>query len=128
MVKRINHIGIVVKDLEDVLNKFEKTFGLKVESYKTKNNIKAAFVAVGDGEIEFLQAENDSELKRPNEKHDYIHHFAFETDDIEDEIKKMKKNGIKIVHDPPIIGLHGVKIAFVSPENLNGLNIELIES
>jgi methylmalonyl-CoA/ethylmalonyl-CoA epimerase len=127
MITRINHIGIVVKDLEDVLGKFEKTFGLKVESYKTKNSIKAAFVAVGDGEIEFLQAEDDSELMRPNEKYDFIHHFAFETDDIENEIEKMKKNGIKVVHDPPIIGLHGVKIAFISPEDLNGLHIELIE-
>ena len=127
MIKRINHIGIVVKDLEDILKKFEKTFGLKAESFKTKNNIKAAFVGVGDGEIEFLQAENDSELVRPNGKNDFIHHFAFETDDIDNEINNMKKNGIKIVQDPPIIGLHGVKIAFISPENLNGLNIELIE-
>jgi methylmalonyl-CoA/ethylmalonyl-CoA epimerase len=109
------------------LDKFEKVFRVKAESFKSKNNVKAAFVPVGDDELEFFQVENVSELSRFNEKDDFIHHFAFETDDIENEIKNMKNNGIAMEHETPIIGLHGVKIAFISPKALNGISVELIE-
>jgi methylmalonyl-CoA/ethylmalonyl-CoA epimerase len=128
MIGRLSHIGIIVDDLDQALITFEKLFGLQAEESKNNENIRAAFIPVGEGEIELLEPRGDSRLFNEKREKWTIHHLAFETDDIEEEIGKIKAKRARMVHDEPVMGLHGVKIAFITSETLNGLNVELIET
>jgi methylmalonyl-CoA/ethylmalonyl-CoA epimerase len=129
MIKKISHIGIVVKDLDKTLRVYEKVFGLTAEKIVTTSSSKLAFIPVADGEIELIQPLNPSSRSANflSTHGEGIHHIAFETDDIENEIVGMEKKGVKMRDEKPRIGAHGVKIAFISPESTNGVITELIE-
>ncbi|MCW3992704.1 MAG: methylmalonyl-CoA epimerase [Candidatus Bathyarchaeota archaeon] len=130
MIKRISHIGVVVNDLNGTLKLYKELLGLMPEGIKTFGRNKLAFVPVGDDEIEIIQPlDADSMLGTFLGEHgDGVHHIAFVTDDIETEIQKMRGRGVKMLNEEPMIGAHGVKIAFLSPESTNGIIIELIET
>jgi len=131
MIKRLNHVGVIVHNLDDTLKIYERIFGLKPTTVKTAMEGKArvAFVPVGDGEIELIQPldPNMPQSKFLQTRGQGIHHISLSTDNIESEVDKMRKEGVAFAAEQPKIGAHGVKIIFTKPETTDSITVELCE-
>ena len=131
MIKRLNHVGVIVHNLDDTLKVYERIFGLKPTTVKTAMEGKArvAFVPVGDGEIELIQPldPNMPQSKFLQTRGQGIHHISLTTDNIESEVDRMRKEGVAFAAETPKIGAHGVKIIFTKPETTDNIAVELCE-
>lgn len=130
-MNKIEHIGIAVKNLEDSNELFTKLFGnthYKIEEVKSEGVI-TSFFKVGDNKIELLEGTNDDSpiSKFIAKKGEGIHHIAFDVDDIEAEIKRLKKEGFKVLNETPKRGADNKLVAFLHPKSSNGVLIELCQ-
>jgi len=131
MIGKIEHLGIAVKDIESSNNLFTKLLGrppYKEEAVESEHVITSFFQS-GTNKIELLQATNpDSAIAKFIEKKgEGIHHIAFEVDDIEAEIIRLKSEGFHMIHEVPKDGADNKRIAFVHPKGTNGVLIELCQ-
>ncbi|GAA4280272.1 methylmalonyl-CoA epimerase [Gaetbulibacter aestuarii] len=130
-MKKIEHIGIAVKNMDDSNSLFSKLFG--APEYKTETveseGVKTAFFKCGPNKIELLEATNpDSPIaKFIAKKGEGIHHIAFDVDDIEAEIKRLKAEGFVVLNDTPKPGADNKLVAFLHPKSTNGVLIELCQ-
>jgi methylmalonyl-CoA/ethylmalonyl-CoA epimerase len=129
--KKINHIGIAVESIDDYVNFYENVLGLKVEGLEVvaEQKVKVAFMKIGESRIELLEpTSEDSTIKKfIDTKGTGIHHIAFDVDDIETELSRLKKTGIRLIDEKPRLGAHGTKIAFIHPKESKGVLVELTE-
>jgi len=134
-MNKIEHIGIAVKNLDDSNELFSKLFGethYKTEEV-TSEGVKTSFFKIGENKIELLEGTNDDSpiTKFIAKKGEGIHHIAFDVDDIEAEIKRLKKEGFKVLNDPEDSGLKkgadNKLVAFLHPKSSNGVLIELCQ-
>jgi len=131
MIKRVDHIGIAVNNIEEALKFWEKSLGLLfagVEAVETQK-VKTAFLPVGEVMVELLEpTDKDSPVASFLEKRGPgIHHIAFYTDDIESELKKLSDEGITLIDKSPRRGAHGKLIAFIHPKSTGGILVELCQ-
>lgn len=130
-MKKIEHIGIAVKDIENSNNLFAALFGKK--HYKTEEvkseGVITSFFKNGPNKIELLQATNEDSpiAKFIEKKGEGIHHIAFAVDDIEKEIIRLKSEGFKMIHEKAKKGADNKLIAFLHPKATNGVLIELCQ-
>lgn len=130
-MKKIEHIGIAVKNLETSNKVFELLFGKA--QYKTElvesEHVLTSFFKSGPNKIELLQAtdKNSPIAKFIDKKGEGIHHIAFAVDDIEDEIKRLKKEGFTFINETPKKGADNKLIVFLHPRSTNGVLIELCQ-
>ncbi len=130
-MKKIEHIGIAVKDLETSNELFAKLFGVK--HYKTEEveseGVKTSFFMNGPNKIELLEATNpDSPIAKFIEKKgEGIHHIAFDVEDIVSEIARLKAEGFTILNETPKKGADNKLVAFLHPKSTNGVLIELCQ-
>ena len=131
MIKKIDHIGIAVTSIEKTSEFFSKILGLKVtgEELIEEQKVKVAFLPLGDSELELLESTSpDGPIARFIEKKgEGIQHIAFQVDNLEKGLKKLKKEGISLINESPRYGAGGAKIAFLHPKSTNGMLIELSE-
>ncbi|MDN3665025.1 methylmalonyl-CoA epimerase [Algibacter miyuki] len=130
-MKKIEHIGIAVKNLEDSNILFSKLFGQSPykEEIVESEHVKTSFFQVGENKIELLEAtqENSAIARFIDKKGEGIHHIAFDVDDIEAEIKRLKKEGFTVLNDTPKRGADNKLVAFLHPKSANGVLIELCQ-
>ena len=131
MIKRIEHLGIAVKDIESAIGVFESLLGTdcyKQEEVKSEG-VRTAFFQVGESKIELLEATNpDSAIAKFLEKSkEGFHHVAFEVNDIQFEIDRLKNEGFTLIHESPKDGADNKRIAFLHPKSTNGLLVELCQ-
>ncbi|HZX10757.1 MAG TPA: methylmalonyl-CoA epimerase [Acidobacteriota bacterium] len=132
MTEKIHHIGIAVNKLEKSLNKWTRLFNLKkgeIEEIKDRG-VKVVTLQFDHGPlIELLEAVgDDSPIKRFINSHgEGIHHLCLKTDNLDQKIRELKREGIRFVQESPVSGAGGSRIIFIHPENLNGVLIELKE-
>ncbi len=131
MMNKIEHIGIAVKDLKESNKLFAKLLGekyYKIESVESEA-VNTSFFKTGNNKIELLEATNeDSPIAKFIEKRgEGIHHIAFEVDDIEQEIKRLQKEGFKILNEKPKKGADNKLVVFLHPKSTNGVLIELCQ-
>ncbi|AEI13832.1 methylmalonyl-CoA epimerase [Flexistipes sinusarabici DSM 4947] len=128
MLKKIDHIGIAVKSLEEAV-RFYETLGVSVESYEevTSQKVKVAFIKLGDSNVELLEptSEDSPVAKFLEKKGEGIHHLCYEVNDVSESLDIMKKDGMKLINEEPIKGAHGKLVAFVHPKSANGVLTEL---
>ena len=128
---KIEHIGIAVKDLEKSNQLFASLFGKA--HYKTEEvlseGVRTSFFKTGPNKIELLEATNPESpiAKFIAKKGEGIHHIAFAVDDIEAEIKRLKKEGFKVLNEVPKKGADNKLVAFLHPKSTNGVLIELCQ-
>lgn len=132
MSRKVDHIGIAVKDLEKSIVLWAEVFNLKepeIEEIIERKVRIAKFPLTGGSSLELISplGEDSPVAKFLNSKGEGIHHFCFEVEDIEKEVEKLKKKGIEFVQDSSHKGTEGNSIAFIHPKNLNGVLIELKE-
>ena len=130
-MKKIEHIGIAVKNIETSNALFSKLFGeshYKMETVETEG-VNTSFFKVGNNKIELLQATHpDSPIaKFIDKKGEGIHHIAFDVDDIEFEIKRLKAEGFVVLNETPKKGADNKLVVFLHPKSSNGVLIELCQ-
>ncbi len=128
---KIEHIGIAVKDIEQSNELFKTLFNqpaYKIEEVESEG-VKTSFFKLGESKIELLQATNPNSAiaKFIDKKGEGMHHIAFEVENIEFEIDRLKKEGFKLIHDIPKLGADNKKIAFLHPKSTNGVLVELCQ-
>jgi len=130
-VLRIDHVAMVVEDLEATLSFWRDGLGLElthIEDVPAEQS-QVAFLPVGASEVELVNpTSDDSGLKRYLEKRGPgMHHLCLEVDDIEGMLKHLKDRGIQLINETPVNGLGGKRYAFIHPKSANGVMLELYE-
>ena len=132
MITDMEHIGIAVNRIDDVLNFYKDLLGLKLEKIEEsrQHKIKAALLIVDDMKIELIEPlDKESPISKFLErKGQGIHHIAFGVDNLETMIKQLKSNGAILIDEKPRIGIEGKKIAFLHPKSAGNVLIELCEN
>jgi methylmalonyl-CoA/ethylmalonyl-CoA epimerase len=131
MIKKIEHIGIAVKNLNNSNELFKKLFGkdhYKVESVESEG-VSTSFFQLGETKIELLEATNPESAiaKFIDKKGEGIHHIAYEVDDINMEMERLKKEGFEILNKEPKHGADNKLIFFLHPKSTNGVLVELCQ-
>jgi methylmalonyl-CoA epimerase len=131
MIKLVDHIGFVVRDIESSLSIFTEALGLTLSKIETNDayKVKIAFLPVGETLVELIQpmAEGTMMDNFLKEKGESIHHIAFRVDDLESEMAKLKSMGVPLMSEKPQAGGLGALIAFLHPSAAKGVSIELVE-
>jgi methylmalonyl-CoA/ethylmalonyl-CoA epimerase len=131
MIKKIEHIGIAVKNLNNSNDLFKKLFGkdhYKVEAVASEG-VSTSFFMIGETKIELLEAtnENSAIAKFIEKKGEGIHHIAYEVDNLEEEMIRLKKEGFELINTAPKDGADNKRICFLHPKTTNGVLVELCE-
>jgi methylmalonyl-CoA/ethylmalonyl-CoA epimerase len=129
-IKKINHVAIVVEDIDSALDFWQDVMGLELDHIEDvpSQASKVAFIPVGDSEVELVQpTDPDSGLGKYLEKRgEGLHHLCLEVKDIEGMLSVLKDKGARLINETPI-ELPGRKMAFVHPKAANGVLVELYE-
>lgn len=129
-IKRIDHIAIVVENLERALGVYRDALGMTVSDIREmpEQDVKMAFLPTGDSEIELLEPINpDSGIARYLAKRgEGLHHICLEVDDIETTLADLKAKGAQLIDETPKQGAYG-RIAFIHPKGAHGVLVELVE-
>jgi len=130
-IEKIDHIGIAVKDLDSASRLYNEVFHLeieKIEEFKDLN-LKIAFISVGGVMVELVQPTSpDAPLaKRIREQGEGLYHLALRVDNIDEALQELKKKGIEMRDNEPRAGGMGSRIAFLKPNSMNNVIIELVE-
>ena len=130
-MRKIEHIGIAVKDLKEANQIYEQLLG--VGPYKEEvvdsENVITSFFRIGPNKIELLQSNNsESAISKFIEKRgEGLHHIAFDVENIESEMRRLTKEGFRLLNDTPKKGADNKLICFVHPKSCNGVLIELCQ-
>ena len=131
MIKKVEHIGIAVKDINSSITLFEKLLGVK--SYKTEKvlseGVNTAFFGISDQKIELLSSINQGSAieKFLESKNEGVHHIALLVDSLEFEINRLEGLGFEFISKTPKEGADNKRIVFLHPKSTNGVLVELCE-
>ena len=130
MIKKIDHIAIVVRSIEEALRTYEGALGLELADVEEvpEQAVKVAFLPVGDSEIELVEPlTTDSGVAAFLEKRgEGMHHICLAVNDIEAALRDLAAKRIRLIDQQPRQGAHG-RVAFLHPKSAHGVLIELIE-
>lgn len=128
MIRKIDHLGIAVKNLEESVAYYEKALGLKCEHIEEveSQKVKTAFFHCGEVHIELLEATSEeSPIAKFIEKNgEGIHHIAFDTDNIQGQLKQASDAGVRLIHEEPFEGAANKLVAFLHPKTTHGVLTE----
>ncbi|SRR5690606_5948060 len=129
MIVALDHIAIAVPDFEKAIKRFLEDFGLRfegtedVETAKTKT----AFFPLPETSIELvhpLRGEGPI-VKFLENKGGGIHHLCFRSDNIDEDVARLKAKGYQFLSDAPTPGAHNCRVIFIHPKSCDGVLIEL---
>lgn len=128
-IKRIEHVGVVVKDVESSRKLWEECFGIKLGSVEGNAIRNLALYPVGESMVELIAgATPDSRHARMvAEGKGGLNHICFEVENIDEALAELKAKGIPLIDQVPRIGHAGCKIAFIDPSATENCLIELAE-
>jgi len=131
VIKKVEHIGIAVKDINSSITLFEKLLGVK--PYKTEKvlseGVNTVFFGISDQKIELLSSINKGSAieKFLESKNEGVHHIALLVDSLEFEINRLEGLGFQFISKTPKEGADNKKIVFLHPKSTNGVLVELCE-
>ena len=129
MLKKIDHLGIAVRSLDEAIPYYEKALGLTCEHREEvpSQKVRTAFFSVGEVHLELLEPTGpDSPIAKFLEKNPSggIHHIAFGSDDISHQLQQAAGAGVKLIHEQPIEGAANKWVAFLHPKSTFGVLTE----
>lgn len=131
MIKRIDHIGIAVRSIEETLTFYEEALGLQVTTTEAEpgQRVVVAFLPAGEGEVELMEPidEEGPVARFMTKRGEGIHHICFEVADLEATLARLEERDVQLIDREPYIGTGGKKIAFIHPRATHGVLIELYE-
>ena len=126
----IHHLGVAVDDLDEALGTYARLFGAGVEHRATveEQGVEAAAVLVGAGRVELLSPlGNDTPVGRfLASRGPGMHHVAYGVPDVADALEDLAAEGAELIDTQPRAGLYGMQVAFVHPESVHGVLVELV--
>jgi methylmalonyl-CoA/ethylmalonyl-CoA epimerase len=130
MITRIDHIAIVVEDIERALSVFQGALGLEMTqtAIKPEQGVKVAFLPIGNSDIELLEPLGpDTGVARFLAKRgEGMHHICLEVEDIDATLLELQDKGVYLINRTAVAGAHG-RVAFIHPKSTHGIMIELVE-
>jgi methylmalonyl-CoA/ethylmalonyl-CoA epimerase len=130
-VKRIDHIAILVEDLDEALSFWRGILGVELMFIEDlpEEHAKVAFLPMGESEVELIKpTTEDSGLAKYLAKHGPgLHHICLEVADIEGMLEELKKKGVQLINKTPLTGSRGERYAFIHPKGAYGVLVELYE-
>lgn len=131
MIKKINHLGIAVNSLSDSVPFYRDVLKLEYLGEETvpEQKVKVAMFDVGEVKIELLEptSEDSPIAKHLQKKGEGIHHVAYESDGIVEELNTMESAGIQLIDKEARKGAHGMKIAFLHPKSTGKVLTEICQ-
>lgn len=128
---QIDHVAIVVKDLEATIRLYTQTLGFKQIYRETvaDQGIEAVGLEAGESVIELLRPldENSPIAKFRGDAATKLHHTAYRVTDLEAELARLKAAGVRLIDEHPRKGAHGNFIAFLHPKSTQGVLVELCQ-
>ncbi len=130
MIKKIDHVGLAVKNLDETLAFYRDVLGIQstsIEDY-APDKIRTAFLEVGDASFEIMEPTSPESpvAKFLDSRGQGMHHISLEVDDLREELKKLQAKGVALVDKEPRQGAHYI-VAFVHPKSTGGVLIELTQ-
>jgi methylmalonyl-CoA/ethylmalonyl-CoA epimerase len=131
MFKKVEHIGIAIKNIQASNELFEKLFGkahYKIESVESEG-VSTSFFQVGETKIELLEATNENSpiAKFIEKRGEGIHHIAYEVNDILEEMKRLQAEGFELLNQEPKKGADNKLICFLHPKSTGGVLVEICQ-
>jgi len=130
-IKRVDHIAVVVADIESSLGFWRDALGLELAHIEDVPDQKSlvAFLPVGESEIELVRPTTDDSgvAKYLQKRGPGMHHISLEVDDIEGMLAQLKAKGVRLINETPVLGAGGKQIAFIHPESTSGVLVELYQ-
>jgi lactoylglutathione lyase/methylmalonyl-CoA/ethylmalonyl-CoA epimerase len=131
MIKKLAHIAIAVRSVDEASHFFEQVLGLRCERTEVVQTEKAkvAFFPLGDTEIELVEGtEQGNPLERFLEKRgEGIHHICLEVANLDATMGQLRAAGVPLLDETPRPGADGTRVAFIHPKGAHGILIELVE-
>ena len=129
MIKNIDHLGIAVRSLDEAISYYEQALGLSCSGREEvpSQKVRTAFFTTGDVHLELLEPTSaDSPIAKFLEKHgEGLHHVAFATNDIMEQLQQASKAGCRLLQETPLEGAGGKLTAFLHPKSTHGVLTEL---
>ncbi|MDP2936231.1 MAG: methylmalonyl-CoA epimerase [Dehalococcoidia bacterium] len=130
MIKKIDHVGMAVNNLDSALAFYRDVLGIEASSFEdyAPDQIRTAFLKVGDASFEVMAPTSpESPVAKFLEKRgEGMHHISLEVDDIRAELKKLEAKGVALIDKEPRQGAHFI-VAFVHPRSTGGVLLELTQ-
>jgi len=131
MIKRVDHIAVVVDDIEAALSFWRDALGLDLSHVEDVPDEESAvaFLTVGEGELELVKptSEHSGIARYLLKRGPSMHHICFEVEHIAATLDRLRARGIRLIDEQPKIGTGGKKVAFIHPESTHGVLVELYE-
>jgi methylmalonyl-CoA/ethylmalonyl-CoA epimerase len=131
VINKINHVAIVVEDMENALSFWRDALGLELHELRDVPTEKSqvAFMPVAGDEIELVMptTEDSGIAKYLAKRGQGMHHLCLEVDDITGMIAQLKAKGVRLINEEPRTSADGRKYAFIHPESACGVLVELYQ-
>jgi methylmalonyl-CoA/ethylmalonyl-CoA epimerase len=130
--RRIHHLGVAVRELEDTFATYARLFGAELEHRETlaEQGVEAIALKVGDSRVELLGAlGEDTPVGRfLTKRGPGMHHVAYWVDDVGAALTELSREGAQLIDEAPRRGLYGLQVAFVHPDSVHGVLTEVVSS
>jgi len=131
MYEQIDHVGIVVVDLDDGLRRYRDLLGVgpSAREVMERDGIEAAMIDLGSTHVELISPTRpDSAISRFLEKRGAgMHHVAYRVDDIRQALAELRAGGASLLDEEPRVGMMGHLVAFLHPRSTGGVLTELVQ-
>jgi len=129
MITALDHIAVAVPDLDKAIRRFAEDFGLPLEGTEDVEAAKTstAFFPLPPTSIELVHPlRGQGPIKTYLEKRGGgLHHLCFRSDNIEEDVERLRDKGYQFLADAPSPGAHGSKVIFIHPKSCDGVLIEI---
>lgn len=130
--KGIHHLGVAVEDLDEAVDTYRRLFGAEVESRDlvATQGVEAAAVRVGESRVELVAplADDTPVGKFLAKRGPGMHHLAYAVTDLRRELADLEEQGVHVIDQEPHRGLFGLEVAFIHPDSVHGVLVELVAS
>ena len=128
-IKRIEHVGVVVRDTEASRKLWEECFGIPLGGEEENDQRKLALYYVGESMVELIAGKGagSKHQRMVAEGKGGLNHICFEVEDIDGALAELKDRGVPLLDETPRIGHAGARIAFIDPKATENCLIELAE-
>ncbi len=131
MIRRIQHIGVAVRKLDDAIPFYRDILGLEFAGIEevAGQKIRAAVFRVGESTIEVIESTSpDGPVGKFIEKNgEGIHHVCFQVEDAAAALARAKEKGVRLIDETPRTGVHGMRIGFLHPKSTFGVLTEFAQ-
>jgi methylmalonyl-CoA/ethylmalonyl-CoA epimerase len=131
MFARIDHVGVAVEDLDAAIALHEATYGMELVHRETveEQGVEAVLLDVGENHVELLRplSEDTPVGKFLARRGPGLHHVAYQVQDIEAALSRLRGQGVRLIDETPRTGIRGSRVAFLHPAASGGVLTEIVE-